>query len=312
MDQIHHKHLDINGLSLHVAEVGTGDKVVIFLHGFPEIWYSWRHQMMAVSKAGYRAIAPDFRGYGLSQIPSEPEKTTQQHLADDIIGILDHLEITKAILVGTDFGAQIVYSLAISHPERVSGVVTIGVPFIPMSLIGQFYGSLSEGFYILRWMTPGRAEADFGRFDVKTVIKNIYILFAKSDVPIAEENQEIMDLVDPSTPLPSWFTEEDLSIYTTLYEKSGFRTPLTVPYRAIPGGSVETDPNVSAPTLLIMGGSDYFLKFPGVEQYMTSGAGKQFVPNLDVIFVDEGSHFVQEQFPDTVNDHLLSFLAKHA
>jgi hypothetical protein len=78
---------------------------------------------------------------------------------------------------------------------------------------------------------PGRAEADFGRFDAKTVVKNVYILFSKSEIPIAAENQEIMDLVDPSTPLPPWFTEEDLAAYGALYEKSGFQTALQLPYR---------------------------------------------------------------------------------
>lgn len=312
MDQIQHKFLDVNGLKLHVAETGTGDKTVLFLHGFPEIWYSWRHQMIAAAKAGYRAIAPDFRGYGLSQIPSEPEKTTFKDLDDDILGILDHLEISKVAVVGKDFGSPVAYTLAILHPERVTSVVTMGVPFLPRSAIGQFYSGLTQGFYVLRWRIPGRAEADFGRFDVKTVVKNIYILFSRSDVPIAEEDKEIMDLVDSSTPLPSWFTEDDLSNYAALYEKSGFSTPLTVPYRAKPDDFGGTTPTVLAPALFIMGESDYFLKFPGMEQYITTSMVKQFVPNLDVTFIDGGSHFVQEQFPDQVNEHLLSFLAKHA
>ena len=81
------------------------------------------------------------------------------------------------------------------------------------------------------YQEPGRAEADFGRLDVKTVVRNVYILFSKSEIPIAPENQEIMDLVEPSTPLPSWFTEDDLAVYGALYEKSGFQTALQVPYR---------------------------------------------------------------------------------
>ncbi|PIA28357.1 hypothetical protein AQUCO_07100023v1 [Aquilegia coerulea] len=311
MDQIQHKYVDINGLKLHVAEIGTGDKVVLFLHGFPEIWYSWRYQMIAAAKAGYRTIAIDFRGYGESEIPAEPEKATFKDFVDDVVGILDFLQIPKVFIVGKDFGAQVVYTLAILHPERVLGVVTLGIPFIPAALVGQLYSALPQGFYIMRWMFPGRAEADFGRFDVKTVIKKIYILFSGSTVPIAEENQEIMDLIDSAAPLPSWFKEEDLSAYATLYEKSGFSTPLTVPYRSRPADLGEVAEHVSAPTLLIMGGSDYFYKFPGMEEYLTSGAVKHFVPNCDVTVVEEGSHFVQEQFPDLVNEHIISFLGKH-
>ncbi|KAF9608340.1 hypothetical protein IFM89_009275 [Coptis chinensis] len=312
MDQIQHKFVDIKDLKLHVAEIGTGDKVVVFLHGFPEIWYSWRFQMIAVAKSGYRAIALDFRGYGLSEIPPEPEKTTFKDLDDDLAEILNVLEIPKAFFVGKDFGASVAYTFSILHPERVQGVVTLGIPFIPSALVGQLFSSLPQGFYVMRWRIPGRAEADFGRFDVKTVIKKIYIMFTSSDLQVAEDNQEVMDLVDSSTPLPSWFTEEDLSTYATLYEKSGFRTPLTVPYRALPVDLGENVPNVSVPSMLIMGRGDYVLKFPGLEQYLTSGMMTQFVPNLEVTFVDEGTHFVQEQFPDKVNELLTSFLSKHA
>jgi pimeloyl-ACP methyl ester carboxylesterase len=166
-------------------------------------------------------------------------------------------------LVGKDFGASPAYLFSILHPERVLGVITLGVPYAPPgpgpSMLHKY---LPEGFYMLRWKVniyifsfwsftvnytiimalypsicicmyqePGRAEADFGRFDAKTVVRNVYILFSRSELPIANENQEIMDLVEPDTPLPSWFTEEDLSVYGALYEKSGFRTALQVPYR---------------------------------------------------------------------------------
>lgn len=96
MEKIQHNFVEIRGLKLHVAEIGTGTgPAVTFLHGFPEIWYSWRHQMIAVAQAGFRAIAFDFRGYGLSEIPAEPEKTTYQDLADDVLGILDHYQLQK-------------------------------------------------------------------------------------------------------------------------------------------------------------------------------------------------------------------------
>ncbi|KAF5194401.1 Bifunctional epoxide hydrolase [Thalictrum thalictroides] len=310
MDQILHKHVEVRGLKLHIAEIGTGEKVVVFLHGFPEIWYSWRHQMIAVAKAGYRAIAPDYRGYGLSEIPSEPEKTTFKDLIDDLLAILDLLSIPKVFVVGKDFGGRPTNYFALLHPERVSGIITLGAPFIPPSRSFAVEGQ-PEGFYISRWQEQGRAEADFGRFDVKTVVKNIYILFSKSDIPIAEENKEIMDLVDPSTPLPNWFSEEDLSIYAALYEKSGFRTPLHMPYRALREPLSTTATKVMAPALLIVGEKDYLLKFQGIENYITSGMVKEYVPNLEIVYVAEGSHFVQEQFPDKVNQLIINFLSNH-
>ncbi|KAL5715611.1 microsomal epoxide hydrolase [Ranunculus cassubicifolius] len=312
MDEIQHNYVDINGLKLHVAEIGTGNKVVIFLHGFPEIWYSWRYQMIAVANSGYRALAPDYRGYGLSQIPSQPQNTSFKHLIDDLLAILDHFCIPKAFIVGKDFGGRPAYYFSLLHPERVAGVVTLGVPYTPPGPFA-FAQKLPEGCYISRWQKPGRAEADFGRLEVKTVVKNIYILFSKSDMPTAAENQEIMDLVEPSAPLPSWFTEEDLSNYAALYEKSGFRTPLQVPYRSLGENlsSIISDPIVKVPVLVIMGGNDYALKFPGMENYIRSGKVKEYVPDLEVTWLPQGSHFVQEQFPDKVNQLIITFLNNH-
>ncbi|XP_038880906.1 bifunctional epoxide hydrolase 2-like [Benincasa hispida] len=311
MDKIQHVFVEVQGgLEIHVAEIGTGSNVVVFLHGFPEIWYSWRHQMIAVADAGFRAIAVDYRGYGLSDPPHEPSKATYSDLISDLLEILDTLDIPKVFLVGKDFGAMPAYYFAIKHPERALGVVTLGVPFMPPKR-PNFQDHLPEGFYISRWQEPGRAEADFSRFDAKTVVRNVYILFSRSEIPIAQENQEIMDLVDSSTPLPPWFTEEDLAAYGELYEKSGFHTALKVPYRSMNEDWGVKDPKVEIPALLVMGEKDYVLKFPGIEEYVRSEKVKDYVPKLEIIFLPEGSHFVQEQSPEEVNHLLLSFLAKH-
>ncbi|KAM1045860.1 hypothetical protein ACFX14_036677 [Malus domestica] len=310
MEQIQHKYITVQGLKLHVADIGTGSNVVVFLHGFPEIWYSWRHQMVAAANAGFRAIAPDYRGYGLSDPPPQSEKTSYRDLASDILGILDSLAIPKVFLIAKDFGVGVATLFSLLHPERVVGVVTIGLPIMPPGP-RKTTNYLPEGFYISRWQEPGRAEADFGRLDAKTVVRNVYILFSRSEIPIAAEDQEIMDLVDPSTPLPPWFSEEDLAAYGALYEKSGFRTALQVPYRAIREESAVADPIVKAPALFIMGGKDYVNKFPGIEDYINSGKIKEFVPDLEIVFLPEGTHFVQEQSPEEVNQLILTFLGKH-
>ncbi|EOX99386.1 Alpha/beta-Hydrolases superfamily protein isoform 1 [Theobroma cacao] len=323
MEKIQHRHVQVRGLKLHLAESGTGPKVVLFLHGFPEIWYSWRHQMIAVANAGYRAIAIDFRGYGLSDQPSEPEKANFNDLVDDDVALLDtfghqistvesdvELKFISAFLVGKDFGAVPAFLLAVVHPDTVSGLITLGIPFLIPGPVGIQFDLLPKGFYILRWAEPGRAEADFGRFDVKTVVRNIYILFSGSELQVAGDDQEIMDLVDPSTPLPPWFTEDDLDVYATLYRNSGFRTALQVPYRCSPLDYGVINPKVTAP-LLIMGEKDCFIKFPGMEDYMRKGIVKQFMPNLDITFMPEGNHFVQEQLPEQVNELIITFLNKH-
>ncbi|KAJ8545552.1 hypothetical protein K7X08_018135 [Anisodus acutangulus] len=313
MEEMEHKYIEVNGLKLHIAEIGSGNSpVVVFLHGFPEIWYSWRYQMIAVSKAGYRAIALDFRGYGLSGQPPQPEKTTFLDLVNDILALLDALNISKVFLIGKDFGSAILSLFVLLHGERVSGIITMGVPFLPPQA-PKYTEKLPEGFYISRWREPGRAEADFGRLDAKTVVRNIYILFSRSEIPIANENQEIMDIVQPSTPLPPWFTEEDLSAYGALYENSGFKTAMQVPYsnRSLLEQANITDPRVHVPALFIAGEKDYFLKFPGVEDYISGGL-KSLVPNLQMVNLPEGTHFVQEQLPDEVNRLVLDFLARNS
>ncbi|XP_060194383.1 uncharacterized protein LOC132623621 isoform X1 [Lycium barbarum] len=312
MEEIEHKYIEVNGLKLHIAETGSGHSpVVVFLHGFPGIWYSWRYQMIAVAKAGYRAIAPDFRGYGLSDQPPQPKKTTFLDLISDLLALLDVLSISKAFLVAKDFGIFVLSRFVVFHGERVSGFITMGVPFYsPLTLNLQ---GLPEGSHLARWREPGRAEADFGRFDAKTVVKNVYILFSGTElVPIASENQEIMDLVQPSTPLPPWFSEEDLAIYGALYENSGFQTALQVPYRALHEEVNITDPRVNVPALFIVGEDECFLKFPGMEEYTSGGILKSLVPNSQMVFLPEGTHFVQEQLPEEVNQLVLGFLAKYS
>ncbi|KAL6286636.1 hypothetical protein ACE6H2_011026 [Prunus campanulata] len=311
MEKIQHTNVQVRELKLHVAEIGSGPKVVLFFHGFPEIWYTWRHQMVAVANKGYRAIAFDHRGYGLSEQPAEPEKATLLDLVDDAVALLDSLGIDKAFIVGKDFGALSAYRVGVLHPERVSAIITLGTPFIqPGPSVVQNH-LFPEGFYISRWQEPGRPEADFGRFDVKTVIRNIYILFSRSEIPIAAADQEIMDLIDPATLLPPWFSEEDLSVYASLYEKSGFSFALQVPYRKLKVDRSLIDPKVSAPSLLIVGEKDYSLKMPGVNNYIRTGAMKHLVPDLDVKFIEEGTHFMHEQFPEQVNQLIIAFLGKH-
>ncbi|MBA0631803.1 hypothetical protein Gotri_000647 [Gossypium trilobum] len=313
MEKIQHNHVQAKGLKLHVAQIGTGPKVVVFLHGFPEIWYSWRHQMVAVANAGYRAISIDFRGYGLSEHPSEPEKATFNDFVNDVVAVLDSLGITKAHLVAKDFGAFVAAMVGILHPDRVSTIILLGVPFLlpGLSPLQSQLHLIPPGFYMLRWMVPGGAEADFGRFDTKTVIRKVYIMFSGSLPPVAADNQEIMDLVDSSAPFPPWLSEEDLAEYGSLYEKSGFRTALQVPYRTMMLPCGLDDGKIRAPGLVIMGEQDYIMKFPGLEDYIRSGKVKEFVPNLDVTFLAQGTHFVQEQLPEEVNHLIISFLNKH-
>lgn len=265
--------------------------------------------MVAVAEAGFVAIALDFRGFGLSDHPLDLNNSSWEDLTADVLAILDALHIQKAFIVGKDFGAKPVFDLAIYHPDRILGVITVGVPFAPKPFPTVL--KPPKGFYISRWREVGRAEADFARFDTRTVLRNIYILFSSDKLPIACEGQEIMDLVDPLTPLPAWLSESDLQVYTALYEKSGFVAPMQTPYRSFHKmKDMTSDQKVEVPALLIMGEKDYILKFSGMEDYIRSGAVRNFVPNLEISVIPEGTHFVQEQFPDQVNQLIIDFLTR--
>ncbi|CAA0817892.1 alpha/beta-Hydrolases superfamily protein [Striga hermonthica] len=236
-------------------------------------------------------------------------KATFSDFISDLLALLDALTLSKVCLIGKDFGARIVYLFSLFHPERVSGIITLGVPFVPPSRPTNLK-PLDKDLYISRWQDPGRAEADFSRFNCKTVVKNIYILFSRDKVPRANGNREIMDIVDPLAPLPLWFTMQDLEIYASLYQKSGFQTALQVPYRSLHEEFDIMNLKVEVPALVITGGKDYSLNFPGIEDYIKSGRSKVYVPNYETEYLPEGSHFMQEQFPDKVNQLILNFLNK--
>ncbi|KAL1062378.1 hypothetical protein V6Z11_D13G075900 [Gossypium hirsutum] len=245
MKKIQHNHVQAKGLKLHVAQIGTSSKVVVFLHGFPKIWYSWRHQTIVH--------------------PSEPETATFNDFVNDVVAFLD----------SWDFGAFVA--------AIVSTIILLSVPFLlpGLSTLQAQLPLIPPGFYMLRWMVAGRAEADFGRFDTKIVIRKV-----------AVDDQEILDLVDSFAPLPPWLSEEDLAEYGSLYEKSGFRTTLQTMMQSCR----LDDGKIRAPGLLIMG---------------ETGKVKEFAPNLDVTFLAQGNHFVQEQLPGEVNHFIISFLNKH-
>ncbi|XP_024965270.1 bifunctional epoxide hydrolase 2-like, partial [Cynara cardunculus var. scolymus] len=206
---------------------------------------------------------------------------------------LDSLAISKVFVIAKDFGAMVGYIFSLFFPNKIAGIITLGIPYMPPEALQQLQ-TLPEGFYMRRWQEPRRAESDFGRFDAKSVVRKIYILFSRSEVPIASEDQEIMDLVEQSAPLPSWFTEEDLETYAASYGKSGFLTALQVPYRSLlervePPNHDPNAPIVKAPALFITGEKDFFFSFPGMAEYLKSGI-KKYVPNLEIMYLPEGSH----------------------
>lgn len=174
MSQLTHRFVETNGIRMHLAEQGTGP-LVLLLHGFPEGWYSWRHQLAALSEAGYHAVAPDQRGYGETDHPADPQLYTRLHLVGDVIGLLDALGSQTVVIAGHDWGAGPAWSTALLRPDRVRAAIALSIPYSPRGQISPLRAArtaLGDGFYQNYFQKPGVAEAEFER-DVRTTMRKI-------------------------------------------------------------------------------------------------------------------------------------------
>ena len=223
MPEVAHRMVETNGIRLHVAEQGEGP-LVILCHGFPECWYSWRHQLPALAKAGFRAVAPDLRGYGHSDRPEEVEKYTILHDIGDIVGLVDALGVEQAVIAGHDIGAAIAWQAALLRPDRFRGVIALSPPFRPRAFGG---GSVppttlmprneNAVFYQLFLQTP-EAEAALGRDLRRTFRSQLYSLSGDrppstgGGFPAGMMPRKGALLADPAS-LPAWLTEADIDVY---------------------------------------------------------------------------------------------------
>jgi len=317
--------IDVNGVTLRVHEAGdAANPTVVLCHGFPELAYSWRHQMAPLADAGFHVIAPDQRGYGHSSAPRQIEAYGITQLTDDLIGLLDHFGKDDAVFVGHDWGALIVWDLARLHPERVRAVVGVSVPFTqwpapPTQLMKMLYGD--RFFYILYFQTPGVAETELEADPSYTMAKMLWgasgIGFAARDrnaetPPMEGTGFLTMMSEPPSWPLLGpegpWLTEEDLRIYADEFAHSGFFGPISY-YRNLDANfEIVKDlgaDRVSMPAYFI-GGTDDVVNVmdpSGVERMQNLLADFRGATVLDGV-----GHWTQQEAPAAFNDALLGFL----
>jgi pimeloyl-ACP methyl ester carboxylesterase len=317
-----HSIVESNGIRIHVAEQGEGP-VVLFCHGFPETWYSWRHQLPALAKAGFRAVAPDMRGYGETESPVAVDQYTLLHLVGDIVGLLDALRVEKAVIVGHDWGAPVAWHAALLRPDRFRGVVGLSVPFLPL---GQVYTSsqLPETadavFYQTYFQAPGVAERELEQDVRSTVRSQLYTL--SGDFPVQRVVPGIPSVgmiprrggllatrINPGS-LPSWISEAEANVYVEQFSKSGYRGGLSW-YRNIDRNrellSAFNGLKINIPALYAGGDRDVVLAFQGMDRAIA--ALPQTVPLLQrtVLFPGCG-HWTQQERPNEVNAALLEFL----
>lgn len=156
MEKIEHRTVSVNGINMHIAEIGDPTKgTILFLHGFPELWYSWRHQLLSLSSAGYRAVAPDLRGYGDTDAPPSAASYTAFHVVGDLVALLDLLAVEQVFLVGHDWGALIAWNFSLLRPDRIKALVNLSVPYMPrnpnVKPVQRLRLAFGDDFYICRF-----------------------------------------------------------------------------------------------------------------------------------------------------------------
>jgi len=222
---------------MHIAEAGSGP-LVLLLHGFPESWYSWRHQLTALGAAGYHVVAPDQRGYGRTGGPDEVSEYTMLHLVGDVIGLMDALGAERAVVAGHDWGAPVAWNTALLRPDRVSGVIGLSVPYTPRGStppLQTLRAVFGNGFYICYFQQPGVAEAELSR-DLPATFRRL-LSSASGDataggVPVVPAGGGFLDLCPEPGELPGWLTEADIEVFAAEFAQSGFTRPLNW-YRAM-------------------------------------------------------------------------------
>lgn len=312
------RHIKANGLTHRVAIKGEGP-LVLFVHGFPESWYSWRQQIDAFADAGFTAAAPDVRGYGGTDKPHEVSAYTMQQHAADMAGIAKALSPNQpAIIAGHDWGAPIAWNSALLHPDQFRAVAGLSVPYTPpgaepaIDLYNKLFTDNGLFFYQVYFQEEGVAEAEL-EADPARVIRLFYYNNS-GDIPLEQRpgrktlpSDFLTGYLEPDLPLP-WLSEEDVAFYASEFAASGFRGPLNR-YRnqredhaylsALP------DTNIYQPSLFIAGTRDPVLMF---FQGNSADLMKPHLPNLKGHHMLEGcGHWTQQERASEVNEILIEW-----
>jgi pimeloyl-ACP methyl ester carboxylesterase len=313
MAAITHRFVSTNGIRMHYAEAGSGPQVLL-CHGFPESWYSWRHQLSALAEAGFHAIAPDLRGYGQTDQPKPVEAYDIFQLTGDLVGLINALGGESAVIVGHDWGAWITQVAALLRPDLFRAVVLLSVPFLPRSPLSpsewerqKYPGKI---FYQQIFRSPG-AEQLF-QADVRTSIANA-LYSASGEPPVEQRWKYVIDPTAPPTAFtagrPSFVTEADLEFFVGEFQRTGFAGGLNY-YRNVDRNWALTPfldgIKLRQPTLFIAGDRDAVIEFWAEEV----AAMPVNVPNLtrQVILPSVG-HWTQQENPAEVNRLLIEFLS---
>jgi pimeloyl-ACP methyl ester carboxylesterase len=297
----------IDGAELHVLTAGDGFPVVL-LHGFPELAYSWRHQLPALAAGGFRAIAPDQRGYGRSTCPDEVADYDLDHLCGDVLGLLDALALERAVVVGHDWGSGVAWALAQRHPDRVAGVVGVSGSFIPRAdrppTDGYRATFAGKFFYILYFQQLGPADAELNR-DIPHTVRSIFAGDTPEHEWYVDDGRGFLERIPVPTQLPTWLTEEDLDVYVREFSVSGFTGPLNW-YRNLDRNwdlsERYADMKIEVPSLFVAGAND-----AAVALSPPSDMDGWVLDHRGDVLIEGAGHWVQQERPGPVSDALIEF-----
>jgi len=322
MDKIRHRTIKTNGINMHIAEKGSGP-LVILCHGFPELWYSWRHQLSALAEAGYHAVAPDQRGYGRTDKPISLDAYDIFQLTGDIVGLIQALGEDQAVIAGHDWGSRIAWHCALFRPDLFRGVVLSSVPYVPrcgddtdtrptdkMRLLAG-----DKQFYQLFFQEPGKAEAEL-EADVRKTLVTLFYSGSANASPgkglrfLFDKSEKFLDTAMPPDTLPDWITEQDINFFSQEFVRTGFTGGLNW-YRNLDKIWEQTyfliKAKIVQPVLYIAGEKDAVIKNPMYKKALENL--NISCPNLTKkVFIPNAGHWVQQEQPEYTNNLFLEFL----
>ena len=313
--------IETNGINLRVAVSGVGP-LVLLIHGWPESWYSWRHQIRALSAAGYRVAVPDVRGYGGSDKPHEIEAYDMASMTADMAGLIAAFGEEQAVVIGHDWGAPIAWNTALLHPGKVRAVAGLSVPYTGpgpapfIEVAKQVYKD--KFFYQIYFQEPGVAEAEL-EADVRDALAKIYYWISGEGLrampPVSKPaDAQLLDGMTAPEVLPAWLNVEDLDYYVAQFEASGFRGPINR-YRNWHRDFALLSPlagqQIQQPAAFIAGTLEPVLNFvPGVD--LVAMMREKLADLRMVEMIDGSGHWVQQECADEVNTALIEFLREVA
>lgn len=309
------RYIETNAIRMAIYEQGAGVPVVL-CHGFPELAYSWRYQISPLANAGFHVIAPDMRGYGLTDRPQPIDAYDIRHLTGDLVGLLDALKIEKAVFAGHDWGGIVTWAMPLLHPDRVAGIIGVNTPFLPrapMDPIALMRAAYGENMYIVYFQKPGVAD----ELLASDVGKTLRFFYRKTDItieefdkrPAEERNLALVHALGADEglwPGRQLLKPEELAVYQQAFTRTGFTGGINW-YRNFTRNWHEMEgvaQKVNVPCLQVMAANDIVLR-PSLADGMEA-----FVPDLEKHLIKDCGHWTQAEKPEELNRVMIDWLKR--